>query len=139
MSTYLDTRSGRWFNSKAELLAYQRGEEKTSPRSVSKPEVKQSEPVEEKQEPAPQEETEDADTPVEEPQEEKPTKQEIFDPQLEAMVREAMLKSVDEMKDELKNRFGIDGRTLRFSNEDEVTQMYLDRVKAAWKAKYGKE
>lgn len=142
MSTYFDTRSGKWFNSKAELLAFQRGEVPASPRSVSKPKTEKSEPPKpekKKPEPEPEQEItiEESDPAIQKVVQE--TDDAIFDKDFEDMVKQAMLKSLDEIKDELKDRFGVDGRTLRWASEESLNQMYLDRMKATWKAKHNQE
>lgn len=142
MSTYLDTKSGRWFNSKAELLAFQRGEVPASPRSVSKPKTEKSEPPKQtetkiEQEPEQQAPIEENDPAIQKVVKE--TNDAIFDKDFEDMVKQAMLKSLDEIKEELKDRFGVDGRTLRWASEESLNQMYLDRMKATWKAKHNQE
>jgi len=49
MSTFLDIQTGRFFNTRAELLAFQRGEAKASPLSVSEEKVEVKEPEEKKE------------------------------------------------------------------------------------------
>jgi hypothetical protein len=120
MSTYLDTRSGKWFKTRAELLAFQRGEAPVSPRSVS---AERNEKVE------PEVETTKEN-------EEQTTQEEAAgdssDDEFERMIREALLVPVDQIKTELKEEFLVDGRRLRWADEEDLKQLYLEKLKQRW-------
>jgi len=124
MSTYLDTKTGRWFKTRAELLAFQRGEDKTSPRFVS-PEQKNPHTDEVKQE------IKKIETPVPETSNSSDKEPDEFD----VMIKDALAKPMDEMKDELKERFGVDGRALRFAGEDELKKLYVEKMRDVWLAR----
>ena len=118
MSRYIDNQSGQWFDTLAELKVFQRGEVKPSPQVVSKvvpetnsdvevePEVKETKEVSHEQK----------------VQEEKETE---VEGKLEASNDKISFNlSSEEMRQQLKEA-GVDGRTLRKSDED-LAKLYVE-------------
>ena len=119
MSRYIDNQSGQWFDTLAELKAFQRGEVKPSPQVVSKvipetnsdvevePEVNETKEVSNEQEVQKEEEETEVDS-----------KLAFTDEKISFNL------SPDEMRKQLKDA-GIDGRTLRRSDED-LAKLYVE-------------
>lgn len=130
MSVYVDVRTNKWFNTKAELLAFQR-------ERVLREQGKQV--------PPPPSDTDHTTVPTkrEDPSdappdfEDAPVKTETLSIDDMYSVKGAELQdgkiaislSVDEMKEYLKET-GLDGRTLRGKTEEEITELYFRRAVA---------
>ena len=112
MSTYYDIKTGKWFDTLADLKAFQRGEDTASPRSVSKGKV---EPPSE-EEPVEEQETPDE---VDQANEEEPVME----------VKESGEISIRLSKDEMEaalREAGVDGRSLRYKDETALAHMYAN-------------
>ena len=119
MSRYIDNSSGRWFDTLAELKAFQRGEASVSPQVVSKP--KKAETRSDVEEEPKVKVTKEVSN-EQEVQEEKETEVER---KLEASDNKISFNlSSEEMRKQLKEA-GIDGRTLRRSDE-ELAKLYVE-------------